>query len=641
MMTTPEPLIHVLSPQLANQIAAGEVVERPASVVKELVENSLDAGATQIHIEIEKGGAQLIRIRDNGCGIGKQDLVLALARHATSKISELEDLDTMLSLGFRGEALASISSVSRLTLTSRPAYQSEAWQAYAQGREMEVEIRPASHPVGTTIDVANLFFNTPARRKFLRTDKTEFAHIEEVVKRIALAKPTVSFTLIHNEKKVREYKAVTNHHIEQQQKRIAAICGDSFVQQSIHLDWQHHGLHLHGWVGAPFLARTQNDLSYSYVNGRMMRDKTINHAIRQAYGERLPKDYYPAFVLFLDLDPSLVDVNVHPAKHEVRFHQGRLVHDFIYQGVRNALEDESALPFSQNQALNEPVAPYRRDQNRAASGRNIFTQTGDELAFGGEPIQRKIEAPPRSPFIPRETFNEKNTQPPRRAVQAYRELVSWAPDRSQPLISSSDVPHEASSVTVQAMSIPSSSPTPQTTMPREPTITQVGYLQALALVAQQALLVKQDDTFALISLEHLARLKWRLQLTQGESQALLIPLTLPLNEAQQQHWPQVETQLTPLGFQYQLKVWQGQTRLSLLHVPSCLREQNLQQLLYALLNQQAVDVVAFFAKQISFPPVVSLADAIVLLSEIERFDPSGTQLAALKTVIDFTEWLKK
>ncbi|VEI47387.1 DNA mismatch repair protein mutL [Actinobacillus equuli] len=180
-------LIHVLPPQLANQIAAGEVVERPASVVKELVENSLDAGANQIQIDIEKGGAQLIRIRDNGCGISKQDLALALARHATSKISSLEDLEMILSLGFRGEALASISSVSRLTLTSRPEGQAEAWQAYAQGREMEVEIQPASHPVGTTIEVANLFFNTPARRKFLRTDKTEFAHIDEVVRRIALA----------------------------------------------------------------------------------------------------------------------------------------------------------------------------------------------------------------------------------------------------------------------------------------------------------------------------------------------------------------------------------------------------------------------------------------------------------------------
>lgn len=301
-MSQVQPLIHILPPQLANQIAAGEVVERPSSVVKELVENSLDAGATQIQIDIEKGGSRLIRIRDNGCGIGKQDLTLALARHATSKIASLEDLESILSLGFRGEALASISSVSRLTLTSRPEYQTEAWQAYAQGREMEVEIQPASHPVGTTIEVANLFFNTPARRKFLRTDKTEFAHIDEIVRRIALAKPNVTFTLTHNEKKIRHYKGISANNLEQQQKRIAAICGEAFIQQATHIDWQHDDLHLYGWIGSPELAKPQNECSYSYVNGRVMRDKTINHAIRQAYGDQLAKDYYPAFVLFLDID---------------------------------------------------------------------------------------------------------------------------------------------------------------------------------------------------------------------------------------------------------------------------------------------------------------------------------------------------
>ncbi|HEA3301577.1 TPA: DNA mismatch repair endonuclease MutL, partial [Pasteurella multocida] len=269
--------IKVLSPQLANQIAAGEVVERPASVVKELVENSLDAGATRIQIDIENGGSTLIRIRDNGIGIAKDELSLALARHATSKIASLDDLDNILSLGFRGEALASISSVSRLTLTSRPATQNEAWQVYAQGREMETTLQPASHPVGTTVEVANLFFNTPARRKFLRTDKTEFAHIDEVIRRIALAKMAISFTLTHNGKIVRQYRSA--HDRTQKLKRVAAICGDEFVQNALEIDWKHDDLHLSGWVAQPTFSRTQNDLSYCYINGRMVRDKIITHAI--------------------------------------------------------------------------------------------------------------------------------------------------------------------------------------------------------------------------------------------------------------------------------------------------------------------------------------------------------------------------
>ena len=252
--------IQILPPQLANQIAAGEVVERPASVVKELVENSLDAGATDIRIEIENGGATLIRIRDNGIGIAKGELSLALARHATSKMTCLEDLEAILSLGFRGEALASISSVSRLTLTSRTQEQNEAWQVYAQGREMETTVKPASHPVGTTVEVANLFFNTPARRKFLRTDKTEFNHIDEVIRRIALAKPQIAFNLSHNGKVIRQYKSALNH--QQQLKRVAAICGDDFVQNALQIDWKLDDLHLHGWVAQPHFHRPQNDLSY-------------------------------------------------------------------------------------------------------------------------------------------------------------------------------------------------------------------------------------------------------------------------------------------------------------------------------------------------------------------------------------------
>ncbi len=328
--------IQILPARLANQIAAGEVVERPASVIKELVENSLDAGASKIHIDVEKGGAKRIRIADDGCGIVKDELSLALSRHATSKIKNLADLEAIASLGFRGEALASISSVARLTLTSKPADQENAWQAFAQGRDMEVTLKPAAHPVGTTIEVADLFFNTPARRKFLRTEKTEFNHIDEIIRRIALARFDVSFTLTHNGKVIRQYRAAKDR--KNYQKRVAAVCGQKFVDSSIEVECQHDNLHLWGWIAKPSYSRTTNDLCYSYVNGRMMRDKLINHGIRQAYADLLPSDGYPAFVLFLELDYKEVDVNVHPAKHEVRFHQARYVHDFIFSVCHQALQ---------------------------------------------------------------------------------------------------------------------------------------------------------------------------------------------------------------------------------------------------------------------------------------------------------------
>ena len=338
--------IQILPARLANQIAAGEVVERPASVVKELVENSLDAGATRIDIDIEKGGSRLIRIRDNGKGIPKDELALALSRHATSKITTLDDLEAIVSLGFRGEALASISSVSRLTLTSRTQTQEEAWSAYAEGRDMDVQLKPAAHPVGTTLEVLDLFFNTPARRKFLRTEKTEFNHIDELIKRIALSRFDVAITLRHNGKIIRQYRTAQTP--IQKERRLATACGSGFLQHALVVELAHGDLKLSGWVCSSQGARAQNDIQYCYVNGRMMKDKLINHAIRQAYESSLRSDQYAAYVLYIDVDPHQVDVNVHPAKHEVRFHQARLVHDFIYQALQSALQ-QGALEEEQHQ----------------------------------------------------------------------------------------------------------------------------------------------------------------------------------------------------------------------------------------------------------------------------------------------------
>jgi len=326
--------IHRLNPQLISQIAAGEVVERPASVVKELLENSLDAGATRIELEVEHGGVRLIRIHDNGSGIHKDDLLLALSSHATSKIASLADLERIASLGFRGEALPSIASVSRLTLISRATGQDSGWKLLGS-REPSHHPIPIAHPVGTTVEVRDLFFNTPARRKFLRGERTEFGHLEDVVKRIALSRFDVEIKLRHNQRPVMLLHPA-NVYTEQEQ-RLAALCGRAFRENAVFLDQKAAGLQLWGWIGLPAFSRSQADLQYFFVNRRMARDKLATHAVRQAYQDVLYQGRYPAFVLYLELDPSLVDVNAHPAKHEVRFRESRLVHDFLFHTLHEVL----------------------------------------------------------------------------------------------------------------------------------------------------------------------------------------------------------------------------------------------------------------------------------------------------------------
>ena len=329
--------IHALPIQLVNQIAAGEVVERPSSVVKELVENCFDAGAGQITIEIEMGGTRLIKIRDDGCGIVKEDLALALSRHATSKIATLQDLEQVSSMGFRGEALPSISSVARLTLISRTADSQCAWRVTADGSEQDFDPQPDPHPQGTTVDVRDLFYNTPARRKFLKTEKTEFAHIETLIKRMALSQFEIGFSLSHNQKEILNLKPAMTE--VSQEQRVASICGPAFIESSVKIDFAASGLQLTGWVGLPTFSRSQQDMQFFYVNGRLIRDKLVAHAIKQAYQDVLYHGRHSVFVLYLTLDPTLVDVNAHPAKLEVRFREGRLVHDFLFSALHRSLAD--------------------------------------------------------------------------------------------------------------------------------------------------------------------------------------------------------------------------------------------------------------------------------------------------------------
>lgn len=329
--------IQLLNPRLSNQIAAGEVVERPASVVKELLENSLDAGASRIEIEVEQGGTKRILVRDNGFGVNRDDLPLALSRHATSKIHELADLECVASLGFRGEALASISSVARLTLTSQSADTDSAWQVEAEGRDMAAKVSPAAHPQGTSIEVRDLFFNTPARRKFLRTEQTEFKRIDEVVRQLALSRFSVAFTLRHNQRTVHQLPAANSP--QEQQRRVAQLCGPAFVENAVSIDIERADMRLWGWVSLPTFSRSQADLQYFYVNGRIIRDRLVSHAIKQAYRDVLFQGRQPAFVLYLEIDPAVVDVNVHPTKHEVRFRDNRIVHDFLFSSLHRALGD--------------------------------------------------------------------------------------------------------------------------------------------------------------------------------------------------------------------------------------------------------------------------------------------------------------
>ncbi|MBV5308956.1 DNA mismatch repair endonuclease MutL [Chromatium okenii] len=328
--------IHILSHQLISQIAAGEVVERPASVAKELIENSLDAQCTRIEIEVEQGGIKRLRVRDDGCGIPAAQLGLALTRHATSKVSEAADLEAITTFGFRGEALPSIAAVSRLTLISRPATENAAWSVTV-GADGRIEApRPAAHPVGTSVDLYDIFYNMPARRKFLRSVNTEFAHLEQVVRRVALARPDIALQLRHQGRLVLDVAASADDDAGVA-SRLNQLLGQNFSAQSLRLDETAGGLRLHGWVMRPAFSRSQADQQFFYVNGRMVRDKLVGHAVRQAFSDVLHHGRQPVYLLFLELPPPQVDVNVHPAKAEVRFRDNRQVHDFLFRSIYKRL----------------------------------------------------------------------------------------------------------------------------------------------------------------------------------------------------------------------------------------------------------------------------------------------------------------
>jgi len=418
--------IHTLSPQLINQIAAGEVIERPAAVVKELIENSFDAGARRIDLDVESGGIRLIRIRDDGSGIHPEDLPLALSRHATSKIATLKDLEGVRSMGFRGEALPSISSVSRLTLTSRMQGADCAWQVRADGTETDFDRQPASHPEGTTIEVRDLFYNTPARRKFLRTEKTEFSHIETGVKRMALSRFETAFSLRHNQREVLNLKPALRQ--EDKERRVGQLCGTGFMDQALAVEYEASALRLSGWVGLPTFSRSQADMQFFYVNGRLVRDKLVTHAVRQAYHDVLFHGRHPVYVLYLEIDPSQVDVNAHPAKLEVRFRESRLAHDFLFRGLHRCLAETR--PGSEERegdivSVNVGFANSRPDD---AAEHSDSRHGGESVPHAGAAAVG--DQPHRKPFLP--DRQERLPLDVKEQVELYAALNSNAPTAEQP-----------------------------------------------------------------------------------------------------------------------------------------------------------------------------------------------------------------
>lgn len=542
------PHIQLLSPRLANQIAAGEVVERPASVVKELVENALDAGADRIDVEIEQGGAKLIRVRDDGSGIAEEDLPLALSRHATSKVFTLDDLEAVASLGFRGEALASISSVSRLTLTSRTEAQEAAARVEVEGRDMDARIAPAAHPVGTTVEVRDLFFNTPARRKFLRTEKTEFNHVEECVRRQALSRFDTGFTLRHNQRVVQSLRPAES--VLDKERRIGALCGQQFIDNAVVIDAEATGLRLWGWVALPTFSRSQADLQYFFVNGRVIRDKLVAHAVRQAYRDVLYNNRHPAFVLYLEVDPATVDVNVHPTKHEVRFRDGRLVHDFIFRTLHRALAD---------------VRPD--DQLRGAVAQSIVREGDVSPQLQAQPSMGGSSAPwPGSPG--RSGFSAPESGQSQQEWKASDQLGFY-----QSL-------NEGGGIATPGRSGPGGQPAADITPPRDsgeepPLGYAIAQLHGIYILAQSRSGLIVVDMHAAHERITYERMKHALAEQDLKSQPLLVPLSLAVSQKEASLADSHGEELQRLGLQVERL---GPETLAVRQIPALLRGADSEQL---------------------------------------------------------------
>lgn len=578
--------IKVLSTELANQIAAGEVVERPSSIVKELFENALDAGATEITLELEHGGKEKILIRDNGSGIEKDDLPLTLMPHATSKIYSLAELEAINSMGFRGEALASIGSIAKVKITSKAAQDEHAWSV---DNQLGNELIPASHPIGTTIEVMQVFYNTPARRKFLKAERTEYVHIDELLKKFMLCHFNVALTVWHNGKEVKSYPVADTP--QKQQQRIADICGDEFVDNALLIQAEAMDLQLYGWVAKPQFSKSRADLQYFYVNGRIIKDKLIAHAIKQAYKDVLHHQRYPAFILFFNIDPHAVDVNVHPTKHEVRFRESRLVHDFLFAKIHHALADtkpqlpESSLAEIEIDALTFSTPESSKNQlSQYSSNKNQYTDHSradhrNNMALYEQLInqQEKIQS------IENTSGSQYEIKVPHKvALQTPHDKWQDATQLSIPLVAD-DVKEKVTDQDTMTQKANTATPVKEAkTYPLGFALAQVHGIFILSQTEDGLIIVDMHAAHERVLYEKVKTL-WAKH--EAVSQMLLLPLTFEINPVLLDVLDAHEELLNKLGFEYSAL---GEKTLVIRAIPVYLKNNHIESLIVEIANSLKV-----------------------------------------------------
>ncbi|OGT49444.1 MAG: DNA mismatch repair protein MutL [Gammaproteobacteria bacterium RIFCSPHIGHO2_12_FULL_41_15] len=604
--------IQRLDTLLANQIAAGEVVERPASVIKELIENSIDAGSQNITIHIKQGGHELIQVRDDGCGISKEDVVLALSRHATSKISSLSDLEAVRSLGFRGEALASIAAVSRLTLQTKAVGAEIGTEVKAQDNQIEVLPKPVGHPQGTTISVNDIFYNTPARRKFLRGVKTEFNYIATVVRRLALSRFDIDFSLFHNDKQEFVCRKAASDSAKEQ--RVATILGHEFMANALSIEFEAAGMRLWGWIALPHFTRSQSDMQHTYINGRIIRDKLMTHAMQQAYQDVLFHGRKPAYCIYLNIDPKIVDVNVHPTKHEVRFRNSQLVHQFLFKAVQDALSQV-------------------RPADRVAAKVSERVLASENLSESTATTNKNFNAHAKTP-TKNINFNP-NSQTPTTIDAQYR--------CTQPVQTEMAV-GAAQAVYKDLMSCQQLSMETMTTQMLESEAVEPMVKHALGYAVAQLhdrYIVSQNDLGMVMVDMHAAherilyeRYKKDYQLDHIPKQQLLLPINVNLSAEEVQCIEQHEGLFQQIGLTID---WAGPNEVVLREIPILLKNADMAQLIHDVLadlstyqNSQRVEeainqVLGTLACRSAFrnPHKLTLPEMNALLRDIEKTNNSG------------------
>jgi DNA mismatch repair protein MutL len=534
--------IKVMEPMLANQISAGEVVERPASVLKELLENSIDAGSDRVQVDIMQGGHELIRVRDNGGGIHPDDLLLSVERHATSKIHQYNDLENVTSLGFRGEALASISAVSRFSLSTRSNDQAEGTRLKPSGTSLVQQ--PCGHPVGTTVEVRDLFYNTPARKKFMRAIRTEFKYIESQLDRIALSHFNVGFKLVHNNKTIFNSPAA-NTQIEKE-ARLSAILGKDFVQHALAIEFESAGMKIKGWIALPNFNRSQADMQYFFINGRFVKDKVLVHALKQAYHDVMFGHRYPAYVLYLTIDPALVDVNVHPTKHEVRFRESQSVHQFVAHSVKDALHQvkpEDELETSRAVGESAAVPTFDNVTNRVAHSEPLFT------------------SPRQTVFSPSSLSSSKVKEEIQVLCDMHKDAESF-------------------------VSMSESAEQVGLTYQQQPLGNAIAQLHDIYIIAQNKLGMVLVDMHAAHERILYEKMKTELESNKMASQVLLIPIALSLSRQEMQVFEEAQSTLLSCGFEVDPV---GDNEIMVRSVPSYLKKDRVIKLIRDVIADTSVN----------------------------------------------------